>query len=538
MFPTGRKNSGDTRSKSSLHWVKQCIERCLNNHSRCHRTFKRIMPTRVLDVGLNDGKIIKLSDSILRDDRYVCLSHCWGNSRALLTTKENLQLHRDGIHFDMFPRTFQDAITFCRSLGVRYIWIDSLCIIQNDALDWERESGIMASIYENSYVTVSATHSPNSHTGCFSSRPFFSSTDSSNGQRHHIYARPQIVHPNNTVWKFHTLPLMNRGWVYQERILSPRVIHFGHQELAWECREVADCECSEFSERLHVQLKELIYTTKKPDHQAVSSAWRRAVQEYTILDLTLPSDRLPALSGLAQAVLRLNPSDEYLAGLWRHSLSIDLLWFVSPQGNTTPMRPSGYAPSWSWVSVSCPVKFVDIFEGDREWELIESYFQLVDARCTSIGTNTTGEVASGQLVVSGTTVPVSIEWNTTARGSTVHIRGIPFTYVDHSDLEIDSRSNFFRVDLRKEDFQKLLQDVENKIYCLRVSRCKTVFGEREYGLALRCIDLDHQVYERIGLMAEMRMFSSSVDYKDATDVWGSSPCAFAIPNAQRTITII
>ncbi|KAF2730048.1 hypothetical protein EJ04DRAFT_393411, partial [Polyplosphaeria fusca] len=133
---------------------------CLSNHASCIAETNTRLPSRVLDLGVGmtgDGHI-KLHETTSQEvGRYVCLSHCWGpRGCSIKTTRPRLEAHKARIAFEDLPKTFQDAVTFTRWLKVRYLWIDALCILQDDENDWERESSAMAATYENSYLTLSA----------------------------------------------------------------------------------------------------------------------------------------------------------------------------------------------------------------------------------------------------------------------------------------------------------------------------------------------------------------------------------------------
>lgn len=130
-----------------------------------------MLPRRVIDV---QSESAEDSISLLETDgdlgTYMTLSHCWGKTHHVSTVKENIELRKRGISWNSLPLTFRDAILVTRALGIRYLWIDSLCIVQNDLLDWEIESAKMGSIYSCSFLNLAATRSPNSQGGLFSSR--------------------------------------------------------------------------------------------------------------------------------------------------------------------------------------------------------------------------------------------------------------------------------------------------------------------------------------------------------------------------------
>lgn len=153
-------------SKMISTWIKDCQE----NHSACKfGTSPGTLPTRVIDVGSPDGRTeprLRKSDGEPGD--YIALSHCWGGKQPLITTKENKCSMKTCIPWAKLPNTFQDAISVTRRLGLRYIWIDSLCIVQDDAEDWEREAAKMALIFEAAYLTVAATAATNGNVCIFS----------------------------------------------------------------------------------------------------------------------------------------------------------------------------------------------------------------------------------------------------------------------------------------------------------------------------------------------------------------------------------
>ncbi|RSM18499.1 hypothetical protein CDV31_002635 [Fusarium ambrosium] len=157
-----------------------------------------------------------------------------------MTTRDNLRRHLEGgIDLGNLPKTFQDAIKIARELKVRYLWIDALCIIQNedDHEDWKRECGNMASIYRNSYLTVAATWANSATGGCFI-------TPDPGVVTGPIMMRKVSHFPFiPTLENLEDFPILTRAWTYQERLLAPRVIYFGHQEILWDCLERHTCEC-------------------------------------------------------------------------------------------------------------------------------------------------------------------------------------------------------------------------------------------------------------------------------------------------------
>jgi hypothetical protein len=209
----------------------------------------------------------------LKVAKYVCLSHCWGRAYHITTTSSTIRDRKAGIGWNELAKTFQDAITFTRRLGIRYLWIDSLCIVQDNSNDWSVQASKMPSICENAYVTLAATFSSSSAGGCFSqadsefiARDF--TVEDRSGKSHQIFVRRHLPHwlmadprrPNELDQDF---PLLQRAWVIQERLQSPRILHFGRHELMWECMEATACECS-FLDHVEPEKYQQDHTPSKP----------------------------------------------------------------------------------------------------------------------------------------------------------------------------------------------------------------------------------------------------------------------------------
>ncbi|KAL1389282.1 heterokaryon incompatibility protein-domain-containing protein [Phyllosticta capitalensis] len=396
----------NTASEASLAWAKRSLQDCLEFHDCCNIPKKdKLFPKRLVDV--IDSRMngsVRLIQTFGRERSYLCLSHCWGDPtlhpQPLKTTNDNLCRHLEGIPWDDLPKTFQDAVDFVRRLGERYIWIDSLCITQDSPEDWAKESAKMSSIYQNSMVTIAATESDNSSGGCFSTpddeykaHPF--AVKYSNGSYFTLYCRRSQP---DWRWPEHIgAPLFKRAWVYQERQLSPRILHFGNQELAWECREEQACECdlwrTEPSGSLRFQKSywPTVDGSKTPD-EPHAHIWHDVVTEYSRLSLTRASDRLPAMAGIAKLTQTIRCNDEYLAGLWKNSLIEDLLW--STWGRRS--RNTSLAPSWSWACMD---------KVDMGYDpIFEEYFTMasfISAELRPDGPDAYLNVPSGSLTVEG-----------------------------------------------------------------------------------------------------------------------------------------
>jgi hypothetical protein len=301
-------------SHSSFQQVEGWLRRCLGGHALCKSGSEvgTKLPTRILDVG--DPRVatkeefqVTLRETQNEDGKYVCLSYCWGNSAQVLKTEKATPPDRKkGIDWSSLAKTFQCAIVFIRRLGLRYLWVDSLCILQDSDEDWQRESAKMASIYHNSLLTLAASGACDVTQGidCKTPAEYLAhelSGTSPDGAPYTVYARRTVPHWYDNEWSTGYFPLFSRAWAYQERLLAPRVLHFGDRELIWECMELTDCECSlrpiydRDNKRWHA------FTLRgETSARDLANRWRRMVNQYSKLALTRPTDRLSALAGCAK----------------------------------------------------------------------------------------------------------------------------------------------------------------------------------------------------------------------------------------------
>ncbi|EEU34768.1 uncharacterized protein NECHADRAFT_82410 [Fusarium vanettenii 77-13-4] len=350
--------SGDTSSPEAFAKARYWLQHCVDDHKGCASNTNVRLPTRLVRIRrdpfthLTTIKLIETNSSF---GRYACLSHCWGpqgSSGLLRTTSANYEAHLNAIPIQSLPRTFQHALITTRRLGLDLIWIDSLCIIQGDEADWTREAARMGSYYSSGYVTISASWSPRPSGGCFNlSEPEFI------GRRLPIPDSFNSVSVRRVLDHGSRWPLLHRGWVFQERMLSPRVLHFGLREIVWECLTCTACECG-MSDALQAELsnkREYTQAMGNTERDRLKDAWRDMVQQYSGLDLTFASDRFAAIAGVAKQMQGYRHAN-YFAGLWEDSMIGDMLWrsFRSPGEQMKPRNEGNKAPTWSWASVEAP----------------------------------------------------------------------------------------------------------------------------------------------------------------------------------------
>lgn len=415
------------------------------------------------------------------------------------------------IPWTIVPRTFQDAISVSRILNVRYIWIDSLCIVQDDKNDWAEQSSTMADVYSNSYLTIAATAAKNCTSGLFpdpeniQTRSLQCTTAS--GTTYYIRTRTQPPHSEG-IHDYYQFPLLHRGWVLQERLLSPRMLHFGVAELYWECRRGTFCECG----HAPVDKQDRIKTAKKIDPKTVDHDWRDIVDLFSRLQLTVPSDTLPALSGLAKAARTYMPTGKYLAGLWTNSLVSDLLW--APQNPSNSRRTATYrAPSWSWASMDGPVAFPHLSERG----IIEIHFKYLDSHCTPRSSDETGELEDGWIKISAPIYHVSKERLAMNQFMTSYTRDefpIEKTHCFHDfDLMDSCQQSSCCQQTAAIDHPMADLTPGANIYCARIATIETAQWVRnvtwsamrtDYCLLLECVDQQARIFKRIGLLGDVR----------------------------------
>jgi hypothetical protein len=332
------------------------------------------MPKRVLDLGVvsKENREVHLrapirlveSINIIGDRTYACLSHRWDSSgRTIITEQGTYEKHRNGLRFEDLDLAYQDTVHIMRQLAVRYLWIDSLCIIQDNIEDWEAESKTMAMVYNRALFTIARQCDSDTSLRCL---PDLSHRVSDLSISPPIYARPNIRH----IWEGEIFPLSKRGWVYQERLLSPRTIHYSDQEISWECYEMSTCQCGvklkygqssrlEIPKIFHAKALCLRNRTLEPGISTLRQRWRQVVEEYSGLDLTKPSDRFHAVQGCAEQI-REHLKESYHFGLWQGDLIGDMAWRAATRSPRPTCQHS--TPTWSWASADTGATYLDLSE--------------------------------------------------------------------------------------------------------------------------------------------------------------------------------
>lgn len=317
------------------------------------------LPSRVLDVFGQDEDIIKLVETrtlTRKKAPYITLSHCWGppDKQPLTTTRANLQEHiSTGVPLLSFPKTFRDAIHITRQLDIQYLWIDSLCIVQDDEADWLAESEKMGAIYHRAAVTVAASDARNSTEGCFVAERGSVGKSSTASHGHNAPTAKFMTRKGEAGNMFKTCfahvptarrsepyfsPLGHRAWVCQEWYLSRRVIFCTKSGFMWKCREHQHNERDRYVD---------MYEER---------GWEHLMERYSETHLTRETDRLIAVRGIANELGKTESrqGQEYHYGHWigGSDTAIMLCWMMKEWASQLDGKGPTGVPSWSWASIT------------------------------------------------------------------------------------------------------------------------------------------------------------------------------------------
>ncbi|XXH00067.1 Molecular chaperone (DnaJ super) [Hypoxylon texense] len=398
----------DSTTQEAFDRAGRWLSHCMKYDEPCKPPDAHFRPQRLLHVGhgqADEPFLVKPTEPTA----YACLSYCWGEAveNVLRTTKSNVEGHYKEIPSRSMPKSVRDAVRVCRGLGISYLWVDSLCIIQDDADDWHHDASMMDRIYLNSQLTIAALE-PNSCKAGFLGKQRFGLPGWQRRVRLQDASQEVILRPEPDAVEY---SLDKRGWCLQETVLSQRRLCFDGNEMSWECLCRKVCECGHYVWSVKVPgrddlslgqlgalLKENVLLsapvpktyvsstlstsrhlqwlmgTRSPEFygkapKRIQELWRTLVSSYSKRLLSRQSDKLMALAGLAGIIIKSAEKNcgenEYLAGLWKIELPFDLAWKVTDfKHSPNPSVDGGAAaanqkhfPSWSWASCDGVVEY-------------------------------------------------------------------------------------------------------------------------------------------------------------------------------------
>lgn len=400
----GRLLGDDTSSDEAVSLIRSWLSTCESNHPQCSVSGDSIsLPTYLIDLGENipgqehTPKIRLIQTSQTQQDRrYIALSYVWGVAmQPIMLTKATISALMNDIPEASLPQTHRDAIRVARWLNVRYIWIDALCIIQDDDKENKmKEIGRMHLTFGNSFLTVQASRAASVHDGFLGPRfeieevPELPYPSGKAGDKSQIFVRTKVFFPSDG-------PTGARAWCYEESILPLRVLSYTKERIVFRCMQHT---CDDYGRVSKARVKTphafldpppWYQNTRAPKSARCSDPTLDLLKVwYSILDLyytprllTKPGDRLVAIGGLVRKFRERMPG-AYIAGLWQIDLPWGLLWecrrgkasaflgaeIMNASGQTNSFRLSltrpGHhqkrAPSWSWAALNGPTSHPDV----------------------------------------------------------------------------------------------------------------------------------------------------------------------------------
>ena len=536
----------------SLLRIGQWLQRCEETHPGCAISLPATFPSRLLDVQAPDGQdncaIRLVETSGHPPDRYICLSHRWGpETEKTRCTTGNISCLKQNILFDNLPSSFRRAIELTREIGIRYLWIDSLCIIQDgdNGKDWEIESSKMADIYQGAYLTILMAWTGDQDLSAMcESRVSDSSicVNNGSGKSYPIGVRSNGKRDTEN-WKDSKLvrskyPLLTRGWICQERLLSPRLLVCEKEEFEYHCLEGRVCECGSPSLAPHpppmaYQMsflgsisgpRQYLVGRNQKDHVRPGHQWRQIVALYMALELTKQEDILSAIAGCAKAIWRFS-KDGYFAGLWQSTFCRDLMWFNRGRYEQVLARPTQWtAPSWSWASIQIGQE-IEFYSYNLALGPVEEFItkpMIKELWCEKSGADSFGRLKSGCFQLEVQLFPCEVRRFCVSIGRSkrqmvdlhhvrrMHQRAKRLCLPTHSGLDLNGALvNFYRdIPLANElDFLGFSLDCSvcglAPVFLLRVAQHSQVINKKalkNFFLVLKQVDEHRLIYERIGAL--------------------------------------
>jgi Heterokaryon incompatibility protein (HET) len=363
-FVTARPMEVDVDTAFAMGQIKTWLKTC-KNHTRCPNQDQIKLPTRLVDVST---AIPKLHITNGEQGHYVALSYCWGGPQRAALTQGNLSQYCQSVDTARLSQSIKDAIKVVRAVGLRYLWVDALCIVQDSDADKIHEIAGMDKVYQDALFTISAESASTAQEGFLSPRkrsltshqvPF--RCPGGNFGSMYLYLMPSRLSLKE--------PLETRAWTFQEKILSSRLVMFNSETLKWSCStrqyHLGDSLCwleegyggmFGATQRFQEMLSPVNISHGLELRNPWLDKWHSLVHQYSVRYHTDHKDRLIALSGLARMLVS-SRRCTYLAGLWRDDLLEQLGWRLLP--SQWRPGPAYRAPSWSWASVDGEVDYID-----------------------------------------------------------------------------------------------------------------------------------------------------------------------------------
>ncbi|ETS86958.1 hypothetical protein PFICI_00786 [Pestalotiopsis fici W106-1] len=384
--------------------LKTWFDQCESSHGACTPVVS-ILPKRLVTTGVSDGpiRLVRTAKFTQKAVRYATLSHCWGDKLPLRTTSGNEAMLEKGIPESMLPRTFRDAIELACRIDIPYLWIDALCIRQDDPVEWAQEAAMMKDIYAGSVLTIAAANGRCSDDGCLTAmapddsfRPVGPFRDInftvkvSHGHSLHIRA-----HNGDTRSLTRETALSSRGWVLQEDVLSRRIVYCMLPELHWRCQ----C-CYQIESGAAFDLRNnnnVLPSVPGRPQASLHDVWYQWMANYSGREFTFTKDRLSAMAGIVEFFTSIS-GYRHILGCWENSFAQGLLWL--PLSRKPPNVGIPGIPSWSWLTRHDDVSYDHWTSRDKN-AVHEYHVKLLDWNVLWTGTPFVSGIKAAQVQVRG-----------------------------------------------------------------------------------------------------------------------------------------
>lgn len=392
-----------------INTAKSWLAVCMAEHPECNPRASSL-PKRLIHVGSGSVHprliLTECEMGVCAKMTYATLSHCWGNHMPLRAKKDNLEELSDHFALDSLPLSFRDAIMICRALCIPYIWIDSLCIVQDDEEEWCAEAARMNDIYSGGILNIAASDATCSLDGCFTN---------GHGTTNRAQEAIQVTKTfpgSDSALKIRILSgdvrqnvghttLSTRGWVLQEQILSHRVLHCMHPEVHWQCRRTYQTEsggCFNSSNYHSLAAHSLPQNLNPP---ALHEIWCLWMEDYSLRYLTFARDQIRALAGVVQHFSN-RSGYKHVLGCWEETMLTDLIW-VRTGARVDRSKMLANIPTWSWLS-RCEQVYFDFWRrraSDPGSKLFTNHTIIVRAEVSWQGTPLLSDIEATNLVLEG-----------------------------------------------------------------------------------------------------------------------------------------
>lgn len=344
---------------------------------------------------------------------------------------------------ETLQKTITDAILLTRELGINYLWVDALCIVQDSEEDWQQESTKMASIYANAIITIASVSSKSA------AIPFLRQENSVEASRHQqrvfshalqtgsgpVFIKARLIEQSGIHWRWQSdsderspkEPWAQRGWTLQEQILSSRLLMISSTEMQWVCKQAETCECLSTLNRRRqfgrTPLAQLI------DAGETFQFWHKLVETYSNRSLSQGKDKLPAISGIAEAAQQ-KTNSRYVAGLWEDNIDLDLLWYKTSDLDSDQGYDS-QAPSFSWASVDGEVDYYCFRNGRIPYRKSATMLSIETYPSPQ---TPLGRVAGGKLTIRGPLIPSRITKYSEGGWAVLNIAGHKLEFIPDTRL--------------------------------------------------------------------------------------------------------